>query len=131
MRSYPPRLDGTERMRSARRLSLAWRPGRLYRFPARDPVRSAPRTLPGLLVAALCAVAPGAFAAGPIAPAGAANKTEVIFAGSNWEGTVEVMCKRKPFERIAQINVIPDLDERLPRSSSTRSGSATSWRSGC
>jgi DNA-binding beta-propeller fold protein YncE len=50
----------------------------------------------------------------PGAQAGASKqKTEVIFAGSNWEGTVEVMYKRKPFERIAQINVIPDLDERL------------------
>jgi DNA-binding beta-propeller fold protein YncE len=50
----------------------------------------------------------------PGGQAGASQpKTEVIFAGSNWEGTVEVMYKRKPFERIAQINVIPDLDQRL------------------
>jgi DNA-binding beta-propeller fold protein YncE len=66
------------------------------------------------LLAALCMCALGALTALPVAQAGAAKqKTEVIFAGSNWEGTVEVMYKRKPFERIAQVNVIPDLDERL------------------
>jgi DNA-binding beta-propeller fold protein YncE len=67
-----------------------------------------------LLAAALCAGALGAALIAPVAPAGPAKpKTEVIFAGSNWEGTVEVIPKRKPFERIAQVSVIPDLDARL------------------
>jgi YVTN family beta-propeller protein len=59
-----------------------------------------------VVIGAVLAWTPGAAHAG-------SKKTEVIFAGSNWEGTVEVLHKRKPFERIAQLSVIPDLDQRL------------------
>ena len=43
----------------------------------------------------------------------AEKKREVLFAGSNWEGTVEVIRPNRPFRRIGRINVVPDLDERL------------------
>jgi len=63
-----------------------------------------------LVLAAAAALA----LAWPAAPADAATKrAEVIFAGSNWEGTVEVIRPNKPFRRIAQINVVPDLQQRL------------------
>jgi len=41
------------------------------------------------------------------------HKKEVIFAGSNWEGTVEVIQPRGKYRQITQINVIPDYDERM------------------
>ena len=48
----------------------------------------------------------------PAADAGS-RKKEVIFAGSNWEGTVEVIRPQRKYSRITQINVIPDIDERM------------------
>jgi len=48
----------------------------------------------------------------PAADAGP-RKKEVIFAGSNWEGTVEVIRPQRKYSRITQINVIPDIDERM------------------
>jgi YVTN family beta-propeller protein len=37
----------------------------------------------------------------------------VLFVGNNWDGTVDVVLPRGNFRKIAQINVIPDLDERM------------------
>jgi YVTN family beta-propeller protein len=37
----------------------------------------------------------------------------VLFVGNNWDGTVDVVLPRGDFRKIAQINVIPDLDERM------------------
>jgi hypothetical protein len=65
-----------------------------------------------VLLAALSACALIATGLAPSADA-AKRKKEVIFAGSNWEGTVEVINPKRPFRRIAQINVIPDLAERM------------------
>jgi hypothetical protein len=61
-----------------------------------------------VLVCALFA-APAAGAAGQKG----SGLQEVIFAGSNWEGTVEVIEKRAPFRRIAKIDVVPDIDQRM------------------
>jgi len=62
----------------------------------------------GLLVLAFTLLA------GPVPGAEAGKrKQEVIFVGSNWEGTVEVMRSNRRFRRITQINVIPDYDERI------------------
>ena len=66
--------------------------------------------------AVLACVAAGvllALAAAPAQAGATSQKTEVIFAGSNWEGTVEVIRKHRPFRRIAQIDVVPDIDERM------------------
>ena len=37
----------------------------------------------------------------------------VLFVGNNWDGTVDVVLPRGNFRKIAQINVIPDIDERM------------------
>jgi YVTN family beta-propeller protein len=37
----------------------------------------------------------------------------VLFVGNNWDGTVDVVLPRGDFRKIAKINVIPDLDERM------------------
>ena len=38
---------------------------------------------------------------------------EMIFVGSNWAGTVDVIRPRGKFRRVARIDVIPDRDERM------------------
>ncbi len=50
------------------------------------------------------------------APAGKAGKKKVpvIFVGNNWEGTADVLSvRRNRYRRIALLNIIPDLEERL------------------
>jgi YVTN family beta-propeller protein len=37
----------------------------------------------------------------------------VLFVGNNWDGTVDVVSPRGKFRRIARINIVPDLDERM------------------
>jgi DNA-binding beta-propeller fold protein YncE len=48
-------------------------------------------------------------------PEGAAkpNLRSVVFVGNNWEGTADVINPRRKFKRIARINIIPDLEERM------------------
>jgi DNA-binding beta-propeller fold protein YncE len=47
------------------------------------------------------------------APRKKAPKTrDVLFVGNNWDGTADVVQPRK-FKRIARINIIPDIDERM------------------
>jgi outer membrane protein assembly factor BamB len=67
---------------------------------------------------AITAVFACAFAAA--SPASAGDRPgkrpglhSVIFVGSNWDGTVDVLHPRGKFRRIARINVIPDLEERM------------------
>ena len=68
-------------------------------------------------VAAVLAVLVVTLSAGaPAAAPQAAKKRalrEVIFVGSNWAGTVEVLRSRGKFKRITTIDVIPDIDERM------------------
>ncbi len=65
-----------------------------------------------------------AFAVLAIAALGAAPATakppgkerdlrEFIFVGSNWAGTADVIEPGHGFDRIARINIIPDIDERM------------------
>ena len=64
---------------------------------------------------ALCALLIAAVAA---APAEAAKKRKppktrtVLYVGNNWDGTADVIAPRK-FKRLARINIIPDIDERM------------------
>jgi DNA-binding beta-propeller fold protein YncE len=52
-------------------------------------------------------------AAVPATAAGAPPKTrDVLYVGNNWDGTADVIQPRK-FKRIARINIIPDIAERL------------------
>jgi YVTN family beta-propeller protein len=65
----------------------------------------------GLAVAALL------FAAIAITPRSAEAKPrkvqDMVFVGSNWDGTVDVLDPDNRFRRVARLNVIPDLEERL------------------
>src|SRR5918999_650775 len=72
-----------------------------------------------VLVAA-CALAAGAASRAPGAAA-APSPTEVVpvlFVGNNWDGTADVIRQRggangPTFTRVARINVIPDIEERM------------------
>ena len=62
-----------------------------------------------LALVAVCAVPLNAAAA----PRKKAPKTRsVLYVGNNWDGTADVVQPRK-FKRIARINIIPDIDERM------------------
>src|SRR3954447_22651798 len=52
----------------------------------------------------------------------------VLVVGNNWDGTADVIHPTK-FKRLTRLNIIPDKDERWPRSSRTPTGWATSLRS--
>jgi YVTN family beta-propeller protein len=57
--------------------------------------------------------APEGSSASSAQPARRRKVREVIFVGSNWDGTVDVLRPGGKFGRIARINVIPDIDERM------------------
>jgi hypothetical protein len=71
-----------------------------------------------ILVAA-CALAAGAASRAPAATA--ASPTEVVpvlFVGNNWDGTADVIKQggtpsAPTFERVARLNIIPDIEERM------------------
>jgi DNA-binding beta-propeller fold protein YncE len=51
----------------------------------------------------------------PVSTAAAARKKttrDVLYVGNNWDGTADVVQPRK-FRRIARLNIIPDIDERM------------------
>ena len=55
-----------------------------------------------------------------VAPPAVANHTSdtrnvrhVLFVGNNWDGTADVIRPRGNFERIARLNIIPDIEERM------------------
>jgi DNA-binding beta-propeller fold protein YncE len=52
-------------------------------------------------------------AAGPAAPAAAAQLSEVMFVGNNWAGTVDVLTPSGSYQKLGRINVVPDRDQRL------------------
>ena len=74
--------------------------------------------LPAVLATAAAAVAigaPSAAASTPSPTPGGKQKNlrEMLFVGSNWAGTVEVIRPRGKYRTIARLNVIPDIEERL------------------
>ena len=46
-------------------------------------------------------------------PSAKRDLREVLLVGNNWEGTADVIRSRGRFRRIARVNVIPDIEERL------------------
>jgi len=36
-----------------------------------------------------------------------------VFVGNNWDGTADVIYPRRNYKRVARINIIPDIDERM------------------
>jgi DNA-binding beta-propeller fold protein YncE len=68
------------------------------------------RILFAVLAAAILATLPASVAAA--APRKAPTTRSVLYVGNNWDGTADVVQPRK-FRRIARINIIPDIDERM------------------
>jgi YVTN family beta-propeller protein len=71
--------------------------------------------LRALIAAAVAVVGATALVA---LPAVAKNERDdalrrVLFVGNNWDGTADVIRARRPYKRIARINIIPDIDERM------------------
>ena len=67
-----------------------------------------------LAALALALVLLGAAASAQAAAAAPGKgKRSVIFVGNNWEGTADVIEAGGDFERIARVNIIPDIDERM------------------
>jgi DNA-binding beta-propeller fold protein YncE len=67
-------------------------------------------------IAALLACALALVAATALAPPARANHTTtkpVLFVGNNWDGTADVISVGPKFKRIARLNIIPDIDERM------------------
>jgi YVTN family beta-propeller protein len=64
------------------------------------------------LALALAAYAPSALAAHA---GGERGTREAIFVGNNWDGTADVIVNhpRKRFARVARLDIVPDLEERM------------------
>jgi YVTN family beta-propeller protein len=90
--------------------------GRVIVFPlVRDGTQLTGRlVLAAVAVAVLAAVAAAPSGADPRKPAPTDRTTRsVIFVGNNWEGTADVIQPFGDFHRIARLNIIPDIDERM------------------
>jgi YVTN family beta-propeller protein len=72
--------------------------------------RAARAGLALLVGAALAACAPATSVA---KPAKKKAKVEALFVGNNWEGTADVIRPKGSYRRLARINIVPDLDERM------------------
>ncbi len=69
----------------------------------------------GALVALLFAVVLGVVAAAPAfaAAAKARDTRQMLFVGNNWDGTADVIVPHGKYRRIARINIIPDIQQRM------------------
>jgi YVTN family beta-propeller protein len=54
-----------------------------------------------------------ALSAAPASPAPAAGLRDAVFVGNNWDGTADVLDPHDNYRRVARINIIPDIDERM------------------
>ncbi|MEK6273267.1 MAG: serine/threonine protein kinase [Actinomycetota bacterium] len=64
--------------------------------------------------AAVIAVAVFGLAALWASPASAATGVQdVVFVGNNWDGTADVLDPRRNHRRVARLNIIPDIQQRL------------------
>ncbi|NYG54414.1 YncE family protein [Nocardioides perillae] len=79
------------------------------RTQARTRVRAAVAAALGSLVAAL-APAPAAHSSEGQVPVGDVRR--MVFVGNNWDGTVDVL-RPGTLERVARLDAVPDLDERM------------------
>jgi DNA-binding beta-propeller fold protein YncE len=68
---------------------------------------------PRLTLACLAALALALVAATPASAERVERKVDVIFTGNNWEGTADVVHAGGSYQRIARLNIVPDLDERM------------------
>lgn len=65
-----------------------------------------------LAIAFMVAAAPYA-SANPRKGAKRSDVREMIFVGNNWDGTADVVRPGGKFQRVARVNVIPDISERM------------------
>jgi YVTN family beta-propeller protein len=61
---------------------------------------------------AVAVVALMALSASP-ASAAPAGLRDAVFVGNNWDGTADVLDPHNNYQRVARINIIPDIDERM------------------
>jgi YVTN family beta-propeller protein len=61
---------------------------------------------------AVATVALAALAASP-ASAQTTDVRHVVFVGNNWDGTADVLDPRRNHKRVARLNIIPDIQQRL------------------
>ena len=96
----------------------------MARLPARRNPAIAAIALATALVALTLGVATGGGDRAAASPAASSSKDaaskpklrgkrEVLFVGNNWEGTADVIVPRGKFRRLARINIIPDVEERM------------------
>ena len=60
----------------------------------------------------MAAIVAGGLAALALAAPAAGQTRDVLYVGNNWDGTADVIDPER-FERIARIDIVPDLEERL------------------
>ena len=73
-----------------------------------------PRRVAALLVALIAAAGFAALAApGADAERKKTGVKPVLYVGNNWEGTADIIQPRGKFKRLARLNIIPDIDERM------------------
>src|SRR3954454_15616523 len=66
--------------------------------------------LTGCAAALLLLPASNALAKGSSAERGIRH---VVFVGNNWDGTADVIYPRAHYKRVARINIVPDIEERM------------------
>ncbi len=95
--------------------SISWRAMRIRRLSFSAPVPTLRTSFACLLAVAVALAAAGLTGGDDDAQARAVKdrKVEVIFVGNNWEGTADVVEASGSYNRIARINIVPDLDERM------------------
>jgi hypothetical protein len=85
-------------------------------------VRRGGKKTVAILIAAFASAASVAAASAPAAsaaPGGSASQVvPVLFVGNNWDGTADVIRQagtptRPTFTRVARLNIIPDIDQRM------------------
>ncbi len=66
-----------------------------------------------IAVVVLALAATSAFPAPATAPVKHRAVRNAVFVGNNWDGTADVIYPRRNYKRVARINIIPDIDERM------------------
>jgi len=81
--------------------------------PKRVGRKLSSRRVIAVVVCALAALLLPAFTASAAEPRGAGGIRHVVFVGNNWDGTADVLYPHDHYRRVARINIVPDLQERL------------------
>src|SRR6266540_6380483 len=79
----------------------------------RNRSRATVRKPSAIAVVVLALAATSAFPAPATAPVKHRAVRNAVFVGNNWDGTADVIYPRMHYKRVARINIIPDIDERM------------------